>query len=468
MSVPLVAAADQAGGNNNNNNNNNGNGGNVNPPGGNQQHNARSIQHVLHLAPKFSGRENASHWYRDFTDLCTAFGYTTVAHRHPLIKFCQTEEALQWSRIWCADPANAGATEQQYLDAWTNKWIGMDRTRLSKAKRAFQKATKRSSQTYVDFGHYLKYLALDMNPAPTDDDIIEQCKTGVNGEVRDRIISRRPTTFADLIGILEIVDEIDKNRTSSTEEDFEKYREKQDKKSQKKKDSPKVGSVQVNSISQHGDHNRNDSDEDSGEDFTDKQKKQLGVLQDQLKVLTDQLSQLTTLRSNAVSFDKNTSSQGKTPAVNSSGTSHSSSGQTRRPQTPYNRSRSQSRDRNHNSSRSRSNQQRSDRHRSKSPGYHAYKVMMAQAELQKSSQRESRSFSKDKMTCHYCGKTGHFIRECQERQRDLSRDRREFWKNSSRRQSPAQSRHTIVHQFEPASRGYRNASSDSKQNQENQ
>src|SRR5262249_61000839 len=101
---------------------------------------------ILKECKKFTGDEKASEWYRDFKDTCSTFGLTTDADRDPLLRQLQADKAKKWSTVLITATGNAGVQAADYIEAWTERWIGTDRNREIAAVETFRNAKRDSDE----------------------------------------------------------------------------------------------------------------------------------------------------------------------------------------------------------------------------------------------------------------------------------------------------------------------------------
>src|SRR5579859_2176412 len=188
--------------------------------------NGKNIDNVLNQTPKFTGRENFTRWYRRFVAKCELYGFNTVERRDRILKELLTDKALDWMEVWTA--ANNAATAQQFSDALTTKYEGTEIQRQSKAKETFTSAKRKADETYVEYEHRLQFLSLDIEPAVTPLDFIEQYKKGVNSEAREFIIVKAPTSIAQLHAALTLLDDVVESRKAAHERSLYEYAEKAD------------------------------------------------------------------------------------------------------------------------------------------------------------------------------------------------------------------------------------------------
>src|SRR5215470_1503080 len=243
----------------------------------------RSNNSILSVLPKYDGKEHAGQFLRDFEDICSTYGHTTVARRHPFLKRCLIGKAKTWSDVWRAERANANPApdEQAYYDAFQAKYAAHDRYSRSKDKKKFENAKKTSDQTYEEFAEALQFMAIDMDPAPGVPEIIEQCIKGVPDEAKERLIANYPADINALMAQLKILDQVQAEKTSSstTEALIELLRKrarsltrnasskKSPKKESPKKKSPKKNKKKVNLIKKDpNDSNSDDNTSDSSSD----------------------------------------------------------------------------------------------------------------------------------------------------------------------------------------------------------
>ena len=354
----------------------------------------RGVRDILSRVAKFTGRESAPQWLREFKRQCALFGHTTQEQQHNVFVDCQAGEAKTWSTVYQEE--NPQATPEQFVTAWTAKWLGDQNERQARAQTAFDTATKGISQKYVEFGTQLKLLAMDMDPKPNDRAIIVQCLKGVSLDAKERIADKSPKTMAELMTALEKCDEVAATRAlyipghvePTAEATTTKTRTKKGKREKKKEKKSKVNLITT-------DPNKSDSEStESTESDSDDDEKELRIskLEKAMKEMTKHFKTFSV---------NNTRVRIEEPPAPPPRDSASSAPRSR-PRTPY-RGRSQSR------SNSRSG-------RSDSRISHAVNNVLAE-----------RAHTR----CYKCDREGHFARECPDTwrpyrsngSRDYDRDR---------------------------------------------
>jgi hypothetical protein len=179
------------------------------------------ISNIFTDVGKFDGSGHFNSWLNDFVETCTIYGFDTVERRHNLLRKSLIGDARKWRDVYEAGHPNADA--QQFLAALTEAHQGTDRQRQKKALSAFNKATKLPSEKYVNFANRLQFLALDMNPRPTAEVMIDRCIEGCPPDAKERLIAVRPLTMEDLNTQLAIQDEIAQGRQQTYVQSVQNY-----------------------------------------------------------------------------------------------------------------------------------------------------------------------------------------------------------------------------------------------------
>ena len=383
----------------------------------------RNINAALNQVPKFTGTEKPEQWLRDFAAICETFGYRTLQDQHAIFKYSQKDKAKIWLDVLLNQQPQISA--QDLRRAWQRKYITGDRRQIrNKAKRAFETAKKSSDQSYVDFGHYLQYLAMDMQPRPTLLDIIDQCIQGIPSEGKEKLLDKRPRTSQHFFNTLEVLDDIDaergiyprsrspskerKKRSTRSSTSSKATKKKKDKDSSKKKKKVSVSSVQIDTT---------DSEVVSSES-EDETTNRLDGISGQIDDLSSQVTKLTVC-TNLIAAGENK----KSARTHSRSRSHSRETRTRkRHDTPYrHKSRSHSRSRTPTRTRSTHSRKHSRSHSPDKMGKMLSAFMVSFADQAKGRNNN----------CFECNSPDHYARDCPartrrfRRERSYSRDRRD-------------------------------------------